>query len=207
MTGRECIRFVVDWRNDNWFQRTSEGAHKYGADHPRSKIRSPYFTPRKCPQMPRKMPRNADSLFNPGLGPYCPLRLKAIINLVPRSHHFPWYPADSVCSGTDVVQLLRGHRASVAANAAGIRTVIAVFEPRRRSKIKRGKCARLSQRMSGLKKSAIALTFRLSAAKIEYTYGLGMTLRSSKDDVSGRWAGSIGEYGRIPPLGLSGLPA
>lgn len=57
--------------------------------------------------MPRKMPKNTESLFQLGLGPYRPLGFKAVINLVPRSHYFPRYPADPVCSGTDVVQLLR----------------------------------------------------------------------------------------------------
>lgn len=63
MTRRECIRFVVDWCNDKWFQRASGGAHGYGVGHARWKSNIPRFTPRKCPQMPRKMPRNAESLF------------------------------------------------------------------------------------------------------------------------------------------------
>lgn len=65
------------------------------------------FHTRKIPQMQREMPRNAESLLHPGSGPHTPLRLKAVINLVPRSHYFLWYPTDTICSGTDAMQLLR----------------------------------------------------------------------------------------------------
>ena len=39
------------------------------------------------------------------------------------------------------------------------------------------------------------------------TYGLGITARSWNDDTSGVEAGSVGEYGSMPPRGLAGRPA
>lgn len=148
----EHERFFVDRCSSRWFQRASVGLHLYLVGHPRSESRTACFTPRKCFRCNAKyqeMPNHF--FFHPGSGPDPPLRFKAVINLVSRSHYLLWYSTDTICPGADIVQLLRGHRASVAPNATGIRTIVTIFEPRRRSKIKRSICAGFPQRMSILK--------------------------------------------------------
>lgn len=78
------------------------------------------------------------------MGAHPPLRLQTVVDLVLRPNNFFRYSANTIRSSANALQLLRGHGATVAADATSVGGCIVAPEARRRCKIESGEGARFS---------------------------------------------------------------
>lgn len=112
-----------------------------------------------------------------------------------------WNSADAIGSLANGTELCRGDSAAVAADTTGIAHVLGVSELSGSRKVQGSECSRFSEHMP------IFMLERFLSTDEDATYGLGIGASSSNALTVGAYAGTIGEYGRLSPRGLSDLPA
>lgn len=119
-----------------------------------------------------------------GLSLHVPIRAQAAHHVILGTNHIGWQAADPVVTHADIIHVSVRNTSPVTADATRITASILVLEPRWRSKVQTSVSSRFTQGMA--KRSKVSKrSSEGQEEKQRITYALGITARSSNDDIKG----------------------